>query len=70
MSSIDEYRVHAEDCLRMAQNEEEQDRPLWATLAQSWLKLAEEADRISERIKSGLPLDGNDQANEFTSAQN
>jgi hypothetical protein len=58
MSSIDEYRVHAEDCLRMAlAAQDEQDKPLWVTLAQSWLRLAEDADRI----KSGQPAGGNDQ---------
>jgi len=61
-SSIDEYRTNAEDCLRMAQAaEDDNDRPLWVTLAQSWLRLAEQADRISARIKSGAPLDDNDQ---------
>jgi hypothetical protein len=47
MSDIDEYRSHAEDCLRMAEAaQDEQDKPLWATLAVSWLRLAEDADRI------------------------
>ena len=46
MSSANDYRVNAEDCLRMAkQASEERDRPLWATMAQSWLRLAEHADR-------------------------
>ena len=46
MSSAHDYRVNAEDCLRMAkQASEERDRPLWATMAQSWLRLAEHADR-------------------------
>jgi hypothetical protein len=59
-SSIDEYRTNAEDCLRMARADDN-DRPLWVTLAQSWLRLAEQADRISDRIKSGAPADDNDQ---------
>jgi hypothetical protein len=46
MDSIDDYRSQAEDCLRMAEAQDEQDRPLWVTLAQSWLRLAEDADRI------------------------
>ena len=59
MNSIEEYRIHAEDCLRMALTApDEQDKPLWATLAQSWLRLAQEADRI----KSGQPAAGNDQS--------
>jgi hypothetical protein len=47
MSSANDYRINAEDCLRMAQRaSEERDRPLWATMAQSWLRLAEHADRV------------------------
>lgn len=54
MTSIDEYRVNAEDCLRMAQAaEDERDKPLWVTLAQSWLRLAEHAARIDAGIQSG-----------------
>jgi hypothetical protein len=56
-SSIEEYRTNAEDCLRMAQAQGDDDRPLWVTLAQSWLRLAEQADRI----KSGEPLAGNEE---------
>jgi hypothetical protein len=45
MSTANEYRNNAEDCLRMASKaSEERDRPLWATMAQSWLRLAEHAD--------------------------
>jgi hypothetical protein len=47
MSDVEEYRNNAEDCLRMAEaDKDEQDKPLWATLAVSWLRLAEDADRI------------------------
>jgi hypothetical protein len=46
MSTANDYRSNAEDCLRMASKaSEERDRPLWATMAQSWLRLAEHADR-------------------------
>jgi hypothetical protein len=48
MSSANDYRINAADCLRMAkQASEERDRPLWATMAQSWLRLAEHADRVN-----------------------
>ena len=48
MSTADDYRTNAEDCLRMAKAAaEERDRPLWATMAQSWLRLAEHAERIA-----------------------
>jgi hypothetical protein len=47
MSDIEDYRNNAEDCLRMAQaDKDQQDKPMRATLAVSWLKLAEEVDRI------------------------
>jgi hypothetical protein len=53
MSSID-YRSNAEDCLRRANaDRNESDKPLWVTLAQSWLRLAEHADRLNEDVKSG-----------------
>jgi len=48
MSDIEDYRNNAEDCLRMAEaDKDEQDRPLWATLAVSWLRLREDAHRIN-----------------------
>jgi len=48
MSSANDYRSNAEDCLRRAEKAaDERDGPLWATMAQSWLRLAEHADRIS-----------------------
>jgi hypothetical protein len=43
----EDYRNNAEDCLRLAEaDQDQQDKPLWATLAVSWLKLAQDADRI------------------------
>jgi hypothetical protein len=51
MSTANDYRSNAEDCLRMASKaSEERDRPLWATMAQSWLRLAEHADRTDPRL--------------------
>ena len=47
MSTIEQYRAHAHDCLRRAHTDvNDGDKPLWLTLAQSWLQLAEHADRI------------------------
>jgi hypothetical protein len=46
MTSIDRYRANAENCLRLAhEGGSEWDKPLWLTLAQSWLRLAEHADQ-------------------------
>jgi hypothetical protein len=42
MTSAEEYRSNAEDCMRRANvASEERDRPLWLAMAQSWLRLAE-----------------------------
>jgi hypothetical protein len=46
MSTIEQYRAHAHACLERANTDKnERDKPLWLTLAQSWLRLAEHADR-------------------------
>jgi hypothetical protein len=48
MDSTERYRAHAHDCLRRAHDDtNDNDKPLWLTLAQSWLQLAEHADRIN-----------------------
>jgi len=42
MDTIELYREQADDCLRRAEiDTNENDKPLWLTLAQSWLQLAE-----------------------------
>jgi hypothetical protein len=42
MDAIELYREEANDCLRRADSDtNENDKPLWLTLAQSWLQLAE-----------------------------
>ena len=52
MSSREHYRINAEACLRMAKGAQDQrDIPLWVTLAQSWLRLAEHADRVSKEFR-------------------
>jgi hypothetical protein len=51
MDTIELYRAEADDCLRRADIDNENDKPLWITLAQSWLQLAEDADRISSEVR-------------------
>jgi hypothetical protein len=54
MNSANEYRSNAEDCLRLAKlAPDDRDRPLWVTMAQSWLRLAEHADRINQELDGG-----------------
>jgi len=54
MTSIEQYRANAENCLRQASTDRnEHDKPLWITLAQSWLRLAEHADRVNSEIRDG-----------------
>jgi hypothetical protein len=56
MSSSTSYRNYAQNCLRMAQNApDDADRPLWLTMAQSWLRLAEHADRLNLELVSDAP---------------
>jgi hypothetical protein len=53
MSSSTDYRNHAEVCLRMIDmTADERDKPLWATMAQSWLRLAEHAERVSSMFEA------------------
>jgi hypothetical protein len=71
MSTSEEYRSNAEDCLRLAKaDHNEKDRPLWVTLAQSWLRLAEHADRLNDEVKSGtLAPESEEQAAEYELAR-
>jgi hypothetical protein len=63
MSSANDYRTNAEECLRMAKKaSEERDRPLWATMAQSWLRLAEHADRVNLAPEDPGPDGGHESA--------
>jgi hypothetical protein len=52
MDTIELCHAEADDCLRRADIDSENDRPLWITLAHSWLQLAEHADRISSEARS------------------
>ncbi len=53
MKSVEDYRTIAENCMRKADAaKDERDGPLWATMAKSWLQLAEHR----ERIDSGLDM--------------
>lgn len=53
MDTIELCRSEADDCLRRADiDSNENDKPLWVTLAQSWLQLAEDADRISSDVRN------------------
>jgi hypothetical protein len=62
MNSADEYRNNAEDCMRMASlARDEGDRPLWVTMAQSWLRLAEHADHINGVLESDDHAPGQDE---------
>jgi hypothetical protein len=52
MDTIALYHAEADNCLRRANTDiNENDKPLWATLAQSWLQLAEQADRASSEAR-------------------
>jgi hypothetical protein len=58
MSSANVYRIHAEDCLRIAKTAHNgRDRPFWLSLAQSWLHLAEHSARDAD-IEADKPRVG------------
>ncbi|MGH6768036.1 MAG: hypothetical protein ACRECO_03325 [Xanthobacteraceae bacterium] len=53
MTTTEQYRINAESCLERARTDRnEGDRPLWITLAQSWLQLAAHADRVNREVSS------------------
>ncbi len=46
MGTTADHRRYAEECVAMAQRaEDESDKALWLTLAQSWVRLAEHVAR-------------------------
>jgi G:T/U-mismatch repair DNA glycosylase len=53
MDTIELCYAEADDCLRRADiDTNENDKPLWVTLAQSWRQLAEDADRLTNDVRS------------------
>jgi hypothetical protein len=53
MKTPSQYREFAEDCLRLAKNAKREDeRKVLQQMAETWLKLADEADQIGSD-KSG-----------------
>jgi len=55
MDTIALYHAEASNCLHRANTDiNENDKPLWATLAQSWLQLAEQADRMNSDVSAQL----------------
>jgi hypothetical protein len=59
MKSVNEYRSIAEACLRHAHaSEDERDKPLWVTMAQSWLLLAEHRARVERDFDETVDGEG------------
>ena len=60
MGTTFNHRRYAEECVAMAQRaEDDQDKALWLTLAQSWVRLAEHVERST--VEAVLEMD-NDQS--------
>jgi hypothetical protein len=61
MSTTNVYRENARECLRIAESSgNERDRPLWIAMAQSWLRLAEQAAAKGLAVEAGQsPLEDN-----------
>ena len=59
MGSIEDHRRQAEACVAMAQRSDaDADKVLWLTLAQSWVRLAEDVARCSGTDAACPPGDG------------
>ncbi len=55
MDSVDKYRDMADYCLRqIVAEQDERDRPLWATLARSWLQLADDVSRATHDMAQDI----------------
>lgn len=51
MGTIHNHRKCAEECVAMAQqSEDDNDKALWLTLAQSWVRLAEHVARFEAEL--------------------
>jgi len=67
--TINDYRIIAADCIRHASDCDCDDgSALWATLARSWLKLAQQAEQANISIVAdGEPYDDSEVANDIFS---
>jgi hypothetical protein len=55
MGTTLEHRRYAEQCVAMARRaEDDQDKALWLTLAQSWVRLAEHIERSAPEAELQL----------------
>lgn len=62
MGNTLDHRRCAEECVAMARRaEDESDKALWLTLAQSWVRLAEHVARAELRLVELAPDDNDNQ---------
>ena len=55
MGTTLDHRRYAEECVAMAQRaRDDQDKTLWLTLAQSWVRLAEHVERSTAEPALGI----------------
>lgn len=53
MGTAHDHRRYAEECVAMAQlSDDENDKVLWLTLAQSWVRLAEHVARSLSHLQA------------------
>ena len=58
MGTTQDHRKYAEECVAMARlSQDDNDKALWLTLAQSWVRLAEHVARMEMTLRAG-PDDG------------
>lgn len=55
MGTAHDHRRYAEECVAMAQrSDDDNDKALWLTLAQSWVRLAEHVARGAMELQDDL----------------
>jgi putative IMPACT (imprinted ancient) family translation regulator len=58
MGTYRDHRQHAEECVAMARaSDDEKDKALWLTLAQSWVRLAEHVANGTKAERAALTDD-------------
>jgi hypothetical protein len=59
MGTTQDHRKCAEECVAMARlSQEDRDKALWLTLAQSWVRLAEHVARVETGGEEPAEVDG------------
>ena len=70
MGTSEDHRRYAEQCVVMAQrSEDDNDKALWLTLAQSWMRLAEHVARVGSDVDGESDESQDDELHEALGVQ-